>query len=310
MESTGVRWRLASAGSRGDRDALAPVQDGVCVLGMHRSGTSLVAGLLGILGVNLGPEEELLPPLPANPKGYHELAELVEINDAILAAFGGAWDRLPVLPPGWQESARLDRLRERARLGLGRWFSSSDLWGWKDPRTCVTLPFWQRLVPGLRYVICVRNPVDVANSLRAREGDGHSWERGVEDWLRHVSLALAHTSTRPRLVLHYEDFFPDPSEQLRRLARFLGVEQRVTEPGVAARVREFVDPDLVHGRATLAEMANDPRVSPEAASLYVMLRFATDLEALRQAEHWPGPEAWCAIDRLAERLDRLPDEPA
>src|SRR5215218_4112214 len=78
----GVRWKMAPSAPGDDGPKLAP---GVCVLGMHRSGTSLVAGILRQLGVDLGPDDELLPPDPNNRSGYFELAELVHINDEILA---------------------------------------------------------------------------------------------------------------------------------------------------------------------------------------------------------------------------------
>ena len=55
--------------------------NGVCVLGMHRSGTSLIAGLMARLGIDLGPEEEFLPPESYNPRGYLELADLVHLNN-------------------------------------------------------------------------------------------------------------------------------------------------------------------------------------------------------------------------------------
>jgi hypothetical protein len=288
-------------------DAIA-VRDGVCVLGMHRSGTSLVAGLLGILGLELGPEEAMLPPLPANPKGYWELADLVKINDLILAEFGGSWDRLPELPDGWEQSERLEGLRERARTVLRERFSGSAHWGWKDPRTCVTLPFWQSLVPGVRHVICIRNPVDVADSLRTREGHGRPWEEGIIDWLRHTSLALIQTSGSPRIVVHYEDFFEDLEARVKTLARFLGLERRLEEPGVLEQVREFVDPGLVHAHTTPARMAADPRVAKEAAGLYMMLRLASALEARGEPGRDPTAAYWGAIDRLAGRyLGRLPE---
>ena len=92
-----------------------------------------------------------------NESGYFELKELVYLNNDILAYYGGSWDDVPELPPGWEKSDELAYIRDGARVLLERHFADSPLWGWKDPRTCITLPFWQRLVPGLRYVICVRN---------------------------------------------------------------------------------------------------------------------------------------------------------
>lgn len=314
--SGGVRWRVASSPAPGeDRGREDPdLAGGVCVLGMHRSGTSLVAGILKELGVALGPEDEFLPPNENNQRGYRELAELVEINDQILTRFGGSWDNPPELPVGWADSKELAPLRDRATRALGARFAGSAPWAWKDPRNCVTLPFWQLLVPGLRYVVCVRNPVDVADSLRSREGEGRPWPEHVAEWLRHTALALVHTAGRPRTLVHFEHFFQDPEQRVRRLARFLGVEERLVEPATMARITELVDPELVHGYTGPDRVAEDPRVPLEAAALYMTLRLASDLEGIRAPARDLAPGAWTAINALARRcfdqfLERLEAKP-
>jgi hypothetical protein len=303
-QSGRVRWHMTS----GDEDpgsASPELSHGVCVLGMHRSGTSLVAGILRRLGTDLGPDEDFLPPDPNNQSGYFELAELVEINDEILALHGGSWHQLPELPAGWERSDELAQIRDRARRLLGRRFAGSPAWAWKDPRTCITLPFWQRLVPGLRYVICFRNPVDIARSLRSREGEERTLEDHVRDWLRHTASALSYTADRPRIVVQYERFFQDAEHQVRRLAGFLGRKDRLEEPATMERIFEFIDPGLVHARSASSAIADDSAVPFDVAALYLALQLATDLEA--QAGPAGGREAWPAINALARRF--LPGSP-
>src|SRR5918994_5655575 len=94
-----VRWQMVSPGPGDDDLGSEKLTHGVCVLGMHRSGTSLVAGVLRQLGVDLGPDEEFLPPDPNNQSGYFELADAVEINNEILAHYGGGRDDPPGAPP-------------------------------------------------------------------------------------------------------------------------------------------------------------------------------------------------------------------
>ena len=67
----------------------------ICTLGMHRSGTSLVSRMLGLLGVRLGPDERVLTAGEDNPKGYWEHRSFVDLNDEILPRFGGRWDEAP-----------------------------------------------------------------------------------------------------------------------------------------------------------------------------------------------------------------------
>jgi len=69
----------------------------VCVLGMHRSGTSLITALLQSLGAHLGPPEHMMKPQPDNPRGFYEHQLLNDIDEEILARLGGSWSEPPVL---------------------------------------------------------------------------------------------------------------------------------------------------------------------------------------------------------------------
>jgi hypothetical protein len=101
----------------------------VCVLGMHRSGTSLVARMLNLLGVHLGPDPRVLTSGKDNPTGYWEYRPFVDINDAILERFGGQWDQPPAFPSSWPGDERLVDLREKARELLTTDFAAPPLWG-------------------------------------------------------------------------------------------------------------------------------------------------------------------------------------
>src|SRR5881397_1961564 len=109
--------------------------DVCCITGMHRSGTSLVAGIVNILGVDLGPPESMWEPDEANPRGYWEQAEIVDLNDEILAVLGGSWRDPPVLEEGWEASTRLEESRGRATALVKQLFGRADKACWKDPRT-------------------------------------------------------------------------------------------------------------------------------------------------------------------------------
>jgi hypothetical protein len=280
------------------------VAGGICVLGMHRSGTSLVAGIMRELGIDLGPDEGFLPPDSNNQRGYFELRELVHLNNDILACYGGSWDEVPELPPAWEESGQLEQIRDHAARLLSERFAGSQRWGWKDPRTCKTLPFWQRLVPGLRYVICVRNPVDVAHSIRTRDDPGTD-EHGL-DWLRHTASALAYTADQPRILVHYERFFQDGEGEVRRLARFLGSEDQLEDPDRVARILEFIDPALVHARSASSALSGQSAMPFEVSALYLMLTLVADLEAA--AEPTGAVEAWAGINELAARCIPRPPQ--
>ena len=84
----------------------------VAIVGMHRAGTSMIARVLRICGVDLGDEVHFAPPAPDNTEGYWEDLRFVDWNERILDTFGGAWDVVPQLPAGWPTDERLGGVRE------------------------------------------------------------------------------------------------------------------------------------------------------------------------------------------------------
>jgi len=210
----------------------------VIVTGMHRSGTSLVARVLHDCGLELGAEDDLLPANAENTEGFWENTHFVEVNDAVLAALGGAWDRPPSLPDGWKHDEALEPIRKRAEQ-LVRTFDGREAWGWKDPRTSLTLPFWSELLPDARVVVCVRHPLEVARSLESRGPS--SYESGLGLWRRYNEELLAALRGRDALVTHYDSYFQDAEAEVRRLLAFAGLEPaEEVVLRAAARVNGFV----------------------------------------------------------------------
>ena len=241
----------------------------ICVLGMHRSGTSLFSRLLNLLGVDLGFEEHMIKLTSVNPAGYWESRGIKEINDEILEHLGGSWLEPPELPEGWERSSELAELRRQARALIEADFSSSDLLGFKDPRNCLTLPFWQRILGPMRYVICLRNPVDVAASLEAREDDGAPFEQGVGLWLTYTRAAVAATAGHPREFMFYEDLMADPEAVASRLARFIGQSGSAE---VDATIELARMESLWHHRTAVANVVDTTRVAFHVKAFYLALR--------------------------------------
>jgi hypothetical protein len=140
----------------------------ICILGMHRSGTSLVARLLNICGVALGESEELLSSNAFNRMGYWENKRVIKINDEILKAFGGSWDNPPKMPLGWERSQRINNLRVQAYEFAKKMSERYEFWAFKEPRTCLLLPFWKSIIPEMIYIIPMRYPEEIADSIRRR----------------------------------------------------------------------------------------------------------------------------------------------
>ena len=112
----------------------------ICTLGMHRSGTSVAARMLNLLGVHLGTHRSVTRTGEDNPKGYWEHHPLALLNDEILDRFGGRWDEPPAFPPSWPRDPRLGDLREKARQLLTEDFAVEPVWGWKIPEPASRYP--------------------------------------------------------------------------------------------------------------------------------------------------------------------------
>lgn len=240
----------------------------ICILGMHRSGTSLVARLLNLCGVDLGPPEHLMPATKDNPSGYWEHLAFHQINDQILEQFGSSWHEPPSFPPGWERRVELQPLYDRARKMIQANFSEVGCWGWKDPRTALVLPFWKRLLPELTFVVCVRHPLDVCHSLNRR--DEFPLAKGMHLWAHYIVATLLHTGNSPRIITHYENYFTDWKAELSRLRRFLGLWDCLPD-SATGHIQSFVEPQLWHHRSSLEDLLQSPQTNSLCAALYTAL---------------------------------------
>ena len=239
----------------------AASQTVICIAGAHRSGTSMVTRLLHRCGLELGPESDLMPPQADNPEGFWEHLGFVTLNEELLNELGGAWD----LPPNADENftqARLDPLRMKARL-LIEGFDSARVWGWKDPRNSLTLPFWQDLLQGLKTLIVVRNPLEVAYSMRERNGT--SFSLGLRLWEIYNRRLIEKANEQQRLVTHYDLFFDDAETELRRIAEFTGLVHAGVHNAAA-----LVKKRRRHTHFTVEHLI-DARVAPGVIELYRVL---------------------------------------
>lgn len=136
----------------------------IIVLGPHRSGTSMVAGILHHLGVFMG-EDLVMGNMPEQPTGYFEDREFLQLNERILSRAGGGWQDIPDQAA---INSTADRFSEEIADLIGR-RSEHKIWGWKDPRTCLTLPLYLRFLSNPHIVIVQRDYLAIKASLIKRE---------------------------------------------------------------------------------------------------------------------------------------------
>ena len=266
------------------RRSLTPVsedvQETIIVLGMHRSGTSLVAELLHGAGLYAGDPPLLLPANEWNERGYWEYLPLVRFNDDLLAFVDASWS----VPPASEDEPRLrDRAldassRAEALQLINSMESGGQPWFWKDPRLGLVLPFWQRLWRNPAYVVCIRNPLEIAQSLQRRFHFPIS--ASLLLWQIYMTSILRHVRNSPHvLFIEYERLVQTPSEQCDRLFRFVREYCRFDGPKIDDVV-EIVRPNLKHheSRQPFNEVAI---VSAEQDRLYSFLRTLVDGRSAR-----------------------------
>ncbi|MEM5882483.1 MAG: hypothetical protein QXS69_03420, partial [Candidatus Aenigmatarchaeota archaeon] len=219
----------------------------IVVLGMHRSRTSLISGVLTQMGVY--PGAELLSPQKDNPKGFYENRLVVEFNDnRLLPLLGSAWDS--VEPIDWQKlKGYREQLEAEAERIISETYKEANLILLKDPRLCVLLPFWEDIFTKLdieiRPLLVFRNPIEVAHSLFYR--NGFSITKSLLLWAKHVLYSEFYTRKYRRGFLNTTDFIRDPFT-LVEVLESMGIRLRkgVDKQSVQNIIKSFVDENLIH----------------------------------------------------------------
>jgi len=262
----------------------------------------MVTQLLHRCGLDLGPQDQLMPASANNTDGFWENLRFVQINERLLAASGGMW----CLPPATLRTT--PEITADAQSILTQ-FEGREPWGWKDPRNALTLPFWKTLLPSMKVIVCVRHPAETAASLFAStlmprrwrfywavtrrdssirlRGDTSALHRrllgaahttisaakqrelvedvGLELWRIYNTRVLDETRAGERLVTHYDAMLTNPRAELERIAAFAGLR-------VSPDALDAVSPRLRHQRAA------DVSPEPEIATLYAQLCREAELE--------------------------------
>lgn len=244
----------------------------IIVLGMHRSGTSLVAQLVAKWGAFMG--NDLMPADEFNIDGYWEHNPLVALNEKIFEFLGHNW----IYPPETMHiDSLIDQFGEEANQIVNDMDSQNTLWCWKDPRIVFLLPFWKRILAHrkIAYIVSYRNPFAVASSLKKRDDLPESvafalWENTMLRILKEID------SYNYQFLVEYEKLLTEPDEFCSSLFYFLnrfnGVEknnevlllmQQAIKPNLSNSVIiNTINPtqklilDLLEGGKTINEVEN------------------------------------------------------
>lgn len=236
----------------------------IILLGMHRSGTSILAEMLQVLGMYIG----------RKLSQHSEPLFIAQLNDSLLGMAGSSWYN----PRAYMEMSvtadfhqkAVGKIRESLDRGLAKQFLGLEhsfsllaavpcYWAFKDPRTCITIPQWLELFPAARVIHITRHPLDVAISIQTREyqrqkegyapiPENEDLDQALNLWELYVTAARRAKDATPNYhELRFEDLMSAPRERLEELVEFAKIEPnsgRLTTAAAMAdpqRMRRYED---------------------------------------------------------------------
>jgi len=250
---------------------MSKTKNPLIIIGMHRSGTSLIAGFLHKAGIFMGYKQD----------DNNESIFFQRLNEFLFRQANAFWDNphnFLFIDQHFKDYAKglielhLKGLRRVEYIGLRKFLKYKSIkdidfpWGWKDPRNTFTIDIWKEIFSEAKIVHVFRNPVDVAESLRKREYrlrmDGRiglkerikefllrgkvypCWSVRVQDifeginlWCQYTEKALSLDKEFGERILHvkYETFLEKPEESFREILKFAGLDM---SKGISDIVKE------------------------------------------------------------------------
>ena len=282
------------------------------VVGMHRSGTSLLGSLLPACGIATpGP---LIAGDTHNPEGYFERADITALQEQLLIDLERWWpapEGCKPLASGWmQGDVSQHALEQLTALLAHDCASQSGPWAIKDPRSSLLLPLWKQacltLKIPLQLLLAVRDPAEVMVSLVRRDQavTGMDGWRAQRLWWHHNAQVLRDGADLPLQVVSYSHWFnpgtalqqlynlaPEASEEQRRQALDCVKPQHRRSHGRKAQADDHHTPQqlLTRGTPVLKRqpVANEPDRNTEDDRGFVgVMGFVLDKHRphIRQAE--------------------------
>ena len=224
----------------------------VVLLGMHRSGTSLLAHMLHYFGVDMADETDHAS--AKNPRGFWERPAIVTIQDQILDVIGrpigSPLHALP-LPAGWWRDKRVAPLKEELRIYVqAQLMGTGGIWGFKDPRTCRLLPLWQEIFEQLditpKYVWAIRSPGESSASMAKKNPALRPMQVAQAElmWLAYNYDVIRYALPSAPTIVDYQQWFHDPIGTARRLIGDLDLPGFNSQADLIECVRRIFDEDL------------------------------------------------------------------
>jgi len=224
------------------------------ILGMHRSGTSALGGILFHFGLDFG-SELTKPSAIENPKGFFENVYVQALDKKIFLESNSSWDDYTFNI----EKIGIEKKNiyiQEAKTIIETEYRYADQFVIKDPRICLLFPLWEEACRELgieiKIILPYRNPLEVAESLKKR--NGFSYEKSLLIWSYHFLLAEKYSRKYERLFLFFDDLLDETKKSLERLEAFTGLtlnDIRLNE------INDFLDKNTKHNNLRLENFTKE-----------------------------------------------------
>ena len=281
------------------------------ILGMHRSGTSALTGMLAQSG--FAAPKDPMPATERNPKGYWESLRVFNLNEQFLGQLDSHWSSHISLPKGWAYSEKAREWRSALAESFAYTYQGGANPLIKDPRFSILIaglePWFESTVAQFIFLIPIRHPVEVANSLCRAESISAS--QCIRLWIKSVYEVELATRGHLRLFIRYEDLIENPLtvlSQINQLTECQAAIDKERSPAIGDTITEsnlansasFIEPLLRHQQPQISyaiypatDTASLEKLAAYAAKIYgsfADINSRTDissrLEALRSDDYF------------------------
>lgn len=212
----------------------------IVVLGMHRSGTSAIAGFLASSGVFFG--NNLLEPQEDNPKGFFENKSILQINENILKILGSKWDDVNDLPNDWHKREEISifkiNIKEIIKNDLNK-----DVFGLKDPRVSILLPLYLEVFSEMEveplFLIIKRKKIEIFKSLEKR--NDFSYQKTISLSNKYEKSIKLYTKNYTKYYVFFDDIVNDLDSFVYNFQKIFGINLNVD-----FYAKSFIEKDLKH----------------------------------------------------------------
>ena len=218
----------------------------IVVVGMHRSGTSVLTNILREAGCFVGEDDDLLQLNDANKMGYGERVDIVNINKKVLEFQELDWmsvnqvDTKKITPDQNNEVAsEIEQVINK--------LDKHDAWAIKDPRLCITWPVWEPYLKDSLIIICHRPPDEIARSLYAR--NNLPIALGYALWELYIKSLILNTAGHQRKIVNYHELIESPNEVVSDLMDWLNKDDALCIQAIEQdKIENIIDPKLYRQR--------------------------------------------------------------